>query len=632
MADAKGKAPSRRKPTNPAPTTPDPIEIAMEAEASGDAPEGVAHEVLRKQGTLLSWQIASERAGLAFRATLGLGLLAALLLLGWAAWDASRASGTVVAPFDSAPGLEAQGLTGTVIANEIVGRVAAMQRATGSDRQSRSSSSSADQINVVIPQTGISLGEAQRLLRAWLGHETRISGGLRPDGPNALALTLQVDGVGVSVPAPPDDRLGSTEAWLDAAAQATMRESDPYRYGVWLLQDGRVDEAEGVYITLARTGPDADRAWGWIGLAQVARWRGDIAAGLVAAETALRLNPRLDSAASVVAMLQRSVGHDEQARQGWVRTVASARLGAANTTDRRGRLLLRTAQLAAWDNDWLAVRDGIQGNMRRGRWGQANYSPNTIWLDGLAQARLHEWTSAGVLTDDRDAVATDYSVQAKAEELAAAGRWAELEAVLAQPWSNRTFVIALSKFGELDHLDVVMRRPWQAYVAARLGRIQEAEALIAQAPLDCYFCLRMRGRIAAIAGQTAAADHWFAEAVRQAPSLANADQEWAEVKLARGDRTGALTLAEQAARKAPRWADPLELWGEILLAEGDANRAAAKFAAAANLAPRWGRLHLKWGEALAQLGKADEARAKWRAAATMDLSPADRATLRAHGV
>ena len=35
---------------------------------------------------------------------------------------------------------------------------------------------------------------------------------------------------------------------------------------------------------------------------------------------------------------------------------------------------------------------------------------------------------------------------------------------------------------------------------------------------------------------------------------------------------------------------------------------------------------------LAKLGKADEAPAKWRAAAGMDLSAADRAALKAHGV
>lgn len=43
-------------------------------------------------------------------------------------------------------------------------------------------------------------------------------------------------------------------------------------------------------------------------------------------------------------------------------------------------------------------------------------------------------------------------------------------------------------------------------------------------------------------------------------------------------------------------------------------------------------LHLKWGEALAAQGKADEARAKWRTAAGMDLTAAERAALKAHGV
>ena len=42
-----------------APTTPDPIEIAMEAEASGALPAGVAHRVLVRQEQLIGWQIAS---------------------------------------------------------------------------------------------------------------------------------------------------------------------------------------------------------------------------------------------------------------------------------------------------------------------------------------------------------------------------------------------------------------------------------------------------------------------------------------------------------------------------------------------------------------------------------------------
>ena len=67
------KRPPRRK-AEPAPTTPDPIEIAMEAEALGVAPGGVAYDLLTEQRRLIQadlkhrgWQIASERAAFALR-------------------------------------------------------------------------------------------------------------------------------------------------------------------------------------------------------------------------------------------------------------------------------------------------------------------------------------------------------------------------------------------------------------------------------------------------------------------------------------------------------------------------------------------------------------------------------------
>ena len=167
---------------------------------------------------------------------------------------------------------------------------------------------------------------------------------------------------------------------------------------------------------------------------------------------------------------------------------------------------------------------------------------------------------------------------------------------------------------------------------AALGDRVGAERAAAMLPLDCYRCVMRRGLIAARLGQSAAADRWYAEAVRQGPSLPQAEAEWAGVLLKQGRVDAALAQAAASTRKGPRFADAHEIWGEVLLAKGDARAAVRKFEAAAKLAPRWGRLHLKWGEALAKLGKADEARAKWRAAATMDLSPADRAALKAHGV
>src|SRR5205085_335834 len=113
-------------------------------------------------------------------------------------------------------------------------------------------------------------------------------------------------------------------------------------------------------------------------------------------------------------------------------------------------------------------------------------------------------------------------------------------------------------------------------------------------PLDCYGCVRVRGLIAALAGDAAGADHWYAEAARQGPSLPFAEAEWAQALLERGDAAGAISKAATASRKGPHFADPVEVWGEALLKTGDAKGAAVKFADADKYAPRWGRNHLLW--------------------------------------
>ena len=291
-----------RKP-EPAPTTPDPIEIAMEAEASGVAPAGIAHEFLANQNRLVSWQIASERAGFALKVLTGLAGLAVVAGLSWAMWDASRASGAVIEPFDSAPALEAQGLTGEAIAREVVSRVTTMQNGAGSIRPSRQSSSSGDGIDVVIPQTGVSVAEIQRLLRSWLGHETHVSGALRPSTDGGLDLSLRVDGRRVAVAPPPPEQRGSSEAWIDSAAAAAMRETDPYRFGVWLYNQGRLDEAEVAYSRIATAGSAQERAWGWHGLGQVRRVRRDFQGAALAAEMAMRMDPHMDSAAETLCFI-----------------------------------------------------------------------------------------------------------------------------------------------------------------------------------------------------------------------------------------------------------------------------------------------------------------------------------------
>src|SRR4051812_3558065 len=99
-----------------APTTPDPIEMAMEALAGGVAPQGVAVRVLERQARLLGWQIASERAGFALKLLTAAAGLAAAVAAGVMPWQASRANGLVVAGFTAPPAYATRGLSGDVLA------------------------------------------------------------------------------------------------------------------------------------------------------------------------------------------------------------------------------------------------------------------------------------------------------------------------------------------------------------------------------------------------------------------------------------------------------------------------------------------------------------------------------------
>ena len=178
-----------------------------------------------------------------------------------------------------------------------------------------------------------------------------------------------------------------------------------------------------------------------------------------------------------------------------------------------------------------------------------------------------------------------------------------------------------------DHIPQIPMVIWprMAEVMARMGRLDEAVALVGRTPTNCYPCVRARARIAELAGDRAAADRWSAEARRQGPSLPFAFAERGQMLMARGDTAGAIDFYEQAIERGPRWADPQKYWGDALAAQGDEAGAIRKYRAAADRAPQWGALHLAWGRALEAQGKRDQAREKYTEAARMDLSAADRA-------
>ncbi len=606
------RKPDPRRRTDPAPTTPDPIEIAMEAEARGAEPEGIAHEVLRKQSALIGWEIADRRAAFGLKLlTTAAGLTVATAVIAMA-WSASQADGLVVEPFLLPAALADQGMNGEVLARGVLDRLAQLDRDTDSFRPLRLSDGWSRTAAIPIAQTGVSVDDVDRLLKRWLGRQTFVSGEVMLQGDRAVLTarigagrTVTVEGTSQDLP-----ELGVR------AAEALFARARPLQYSYMLNRIGRYDDAIASYDAFLASGASADdratahtgKALSWV---LQGRWREALAQGTAALEAgpAPALRPYRN-----LMFIQKRIGMSEPA-------LRNAQLWQQQPFRREvpndARSLIgkqRQALLLAMEGDYLAA-------LRAGEPMFEMKIPGTLDADQRHQlvpilVGLHEPSRARRLVP---------LIQPSSPDAARRAR-IQADALMAIAEEEGDWPVLLTLEGEGG-------MPTQRAIAlARLGRLAEAQALADSFPSNCDMCLRARGEIAEAAGHRADADRWFAEAARITPSLPFALTDWGRIKLARGDLAGAIAAFTAAHAKTRGFADPLAYWGEALLAQSKAKGAAAKFAQAAPHAPRWGRLHLKWGEALAKLGKADEARAKWRAAATMDLSPTDRAALKAHGV
>jgi tetratricopeptide (TPR) repeat protein len=192
---------------------------------------------------------------------------------------------------------------------------------------------------------------------------------------------------------------------------------------------------------------------------------------------------------------------------------------------------------------------------------------------------------------------------------------------------ERDFAPLAAQYPGLAAFKPSMIDPSVALALAHSGQFAAAEARLEPMPGDCYLCLRARAEVAALQGQDARADFWFARAAVIGPSLPYAESEWGSALLDRAKPDDAIAKFKLANRKGPHFADPLEGWGEALMAQSRSDLALAKFAEADKYAPNWGRLHLKWGEALAYANKPDEAKKQFAIAAGLDLVAADRTEL-----
>jgi tetratricopeptide (TPR) repeat protein len=623
----------RGRPRPAAPTTPDPVEIAMAIAAKGKTPAEAALEVLQTNAALMREQIGlarNERFRNRIKAVRDTALAFVVLLLAAGVlsfvWNARQASGLVIQPLSTPPDLTQRGLDSRAVSSQLLDRLNGLQAKTDSIRAANTYANNWEgDVSVEIPSTGVSIGELDRWLRGALGRETVISGEVTRAG-ESLSMTVRTPaGGGRTIVS----QSGDLDALVQGAAEAIYEMTQPYRYAIYLREAGRRDEQLAVLRKLVAAGAPLDRAYANMALGIDASRQGDFDQAIGLGRRALEIYPEFAPAEESLAGVYYRVGDSERALAAWIRVVRvlsgpgrrNLQPGPAEVVEIRSR-----AFIADYQGDAAAAADLFETLV-----GKPEYV-------GFVQAAPLHQASQLVAAHDLGwarRVLADVGVGSAVQSYQITGRTEDL----AIPTADLLIARELwpQALAELQALEGVVSQPrhiaqvptviWprMAEVMARMGRLDEAVALVGRTPTNCYPCVRARARIAELAGDRAAADRWSTEARRQGPSLPFAFAERGQMLMARGDLDGAIDFYEQAIERGPRWADPQKYWGDALLAQGNEAGAIRKYRAAADRAPRWGALHLAWGRALEAQGRRDQAREKYTEAARMDLSAADRA-------
>jgi tetratricopeptide (TPR) repeat protein len=606
-----------------------------------------AHE-LKHELKLRHWSLRvrhiSDVMKLSFEIAVAFIVLTIAAAIGFEIWDAAHDDGLVIEAFQVPPDMAARGLTGQVVAGQLLDKLTAMQNATQSARPAQSYANNwGNDVKVQIPDTGISIGEFNRYLHNWLGDETHIEGEVF-HAASGITVTARVSGDGGATFSGPETDL---DTLLQKAAERIYRQTQPYRFAVFRLHNltgssrAEVKEAEEV-LTQLTTNPDREeRAWAWLGLANTARfYNADIRVSSDYFRKALAESPNLVVAELDLAGNEANLSHYE----------AALAFGRATEKLYEGGNVVSTARSNAgqvYRLENLAMIDGLLGDFA----GAIVHNQPGLYLpdvSGSSESLRESILDALAFQHDGPAVRAGLKMLPALPQSDVFDRLTRIDGLFnayagLQNWQALVAIDPAVEKAQWEALptqdnEALIQagfRPWLALAKAKLGDTSGAEAVIAKTPLDCYDCVRVRGTIAAFAHRPGAAAWWFAEAVKQAPSIPFAYIDWGAALFAEGHADAAIAKFKLANEKGPHFADPLEMWGEALMQENRSDLALAKFEEADKYAPNWGRLHFKWGEALYWAGKRADSKKQIAIAASLDLSPDDKTLLakwiRAHG-
>jgi tetratricopeptide (TPR) repeat protein len=589
---------------------------------------GLEKEHIEAQNHHLHLQRIHDKLRLVFDAGLACFGVALALLLVWAVWTATRSKSVVVEAFTVPPSFEARGLSGSVVAAQFLDRLQEIQRRGAVNPTDTTPIEDAwtHEIRVELPETGISLGDIQKFLRSWFGHDVRIGGAVVEDG-DALVLTVRGNGVPAQRVA---GKAGELDTLIASAAERALGAARPRELLGYLESTSRHAEAAALapLMLASATSTEAPQILNMWGNALTGLGRWDEA--LDRYREANRLSP--DAAPSELngpklneTIALERLGREEEAYETMMPTESSTHGTSSAAVHKRAWFNTAMIELR---RDAPDLHDSLLAYARLTGSTHLLYEMLIASQDAIALASMHDiaGTELALTQADHGAVGPVDRIAAQQARSAIAHELGHDSEALADAQT------ALSL--EERAPEWMLLFPPSACAAARYaegaGLPNVADAVLAKAG-TFVDCASAKAEIAAHRGAWDDAQRDFAAAVNLAPSLPMAYESWGEALAARNELAPAIEKYRAAHERGPHWADPVERWGEALAAQGQFQAAAQKYAEADTDAPKWGALHLHWGEALDKLGRRPEALKQYRAALELALSDSDK-LLAAHYV
>jgi hypothetical protein len=163
----------------------------------------------------------------------------------------------VINSFDAPPALAASGLSGRVVAEGLLDVLTRIQAANRSGVAQRALSNAwTNEIAIEVPETGISIGQIERMLKTRFGHDQHIDGDVVQTEKGGLVLTVRGTWI---LPKSFSDDTRNLEKLLTQAGEYVYGESQPGLSTAYLSNNDRDDEAvrfaQSAYMTADLSGP-----------------------------------------------------------------------------------------------------------------------------------------------------------------------------------------------------------------------------------------------------------------------------------------------------------------------------------------------------------------------------------------